>query len=246
MSERKEGQLLDVPLQPHKAPRWLAPLIDRIQRGTYREAARPLLHGRTVPEDAADEAAVLILFTGNAASVTIPDDAHVLITHRTPRMRSHSGQMAFPGGHIDAGDRGPVDAALREAWEETGLERSRVTPLATLRTVTTGGSGLRVRPVIAYAKQPGETYVASPFETDDVFFIAVRDLVDPANRLQVGLANFAGPAFRAGCYVVWGFTAILLSILLEQAAWARDWDRTLRDLDEVLANSANGEPRYTR
>lgn len=238
----------DVTLQPERAPRWLKPLVEKLQREEHRSCARRLL-GQRVPQgspDAPDEAAVLILFTGDAHATAVPDDAHVLITHRTPRMRSHSGQMAFPGGHIDAGDRGPIDAALREAWEETGLDRSRVVPLATLSTVTTGGSGRRVRPVLAYAARPGETYVASPFETDDVFFMAVRDLVDPANRLQVGRGRYAGPAFRAGCYVVWGFTAALLAVLLEQAGWARAWDRTLHDLDAVLARSCNGEQHTAR
>ena len=237
----------DVALQPHRAPRWLAPLVEKLQHDEHRARARNLLAPR-VPQKAgtADEAAVLILFTGDADAERVPDDAHVLITHRTPRMRSHSGQMAFPGGHIDPGDAGPVDAALREAWEETGLDRARVTPLATLSSVTTGGSGRRVRPVVAYAARPGETYVASPFETDDVFFMAVRDLVDPVNRLQVGLGAYAGPAFRTGGYVVWGFTAALLAVLLEQAGWACEWDRTLHDLDEVLARSCNGEPRHSR
>lgn len=240
--------LNDVALQPEHAPQWLTPLVEKLQHDTHRSRARRLL-GERVPQGAPegdDEAAVLILFTGDADAATVPDDAHVLITHRTPRMRSHSGQMAFPGGHIDAGDRGPVDAALREAWEETGLDRNRVVPLATLSTVTTGGSGRRVRPVVAYAARPGETYVASPFETDDVFFMAVHDLVDPVNRLQVGRGRYAGPAFRTGCYVVWGFTAALLSVLLEQAGWARAWDRTVHDLDAVLARSCNGEPRYAR
>ncbi|NEK06204.1 NUDIX domain-containing protein, partial [Rhizobium leguminosarum] len=133
------------------------------------------------------------------------------ITHRTPTMRSHSGQMEFPGGRIDDTDLGPVDAALREAWEETGLERERVTPLAVMPSLTTAGGRRRaVRPVLAYSADPGSPYVASPVETDDVFFAPVTELLTPENRLDVGFFGFTGPAFWVNDYLVWGFTGVLL------------------------------------
>ena len=68
------------------------------------------------------------------AAVLVPVVARaepmVLLTQRTPELKSHSGQIAFPGGKIDADDKSPLDAALREAEEEIGLERSFIDPIS--------------------------------------------------------------------------------------------------------------------
>lgn len=177
-----------------------------------------------------------MLFTGDNSAA-----GKILITHRTPTMRTHSGQMAFPGGGIDATDRGPIDAALREAWEETGLQRHRVSPLAVLESVTTGGSRRTVRPVLAYAADPGHPYIASPVETDDVFFAPVEDLISPENRLNVGLYGFQGPAFWSNGYLIWGFTGLLLDVLFDAAGWTRAYDTTVVPLRHALRDSRNGE-----
>lgn len=232
----------DVDLRPDEAPRWLRPLIDQLAASDHSGRVRKMLASRVPQRDRADEAAVLIVFTGDPHAETTPEDAAVLITHRHPKLRSHSGQMAFPGGKIDPEDAGPVDAALREATEETGLERHRVTSLAVFDAVTTGGSLKRVRPVVAYAADPGEVYPASEVETDDVFFVPLRDLVAPENRITVGWRGWTGPAFHVGCYLVWGFTGVLLSVVLEFGGWARPYDEdTVHSLEDTLAQSCNGE-----
>ncbi|UIZ92318.1 CoA pyrophosphatase [Corynebacterium sp. CNCTC7651] len=234
----------DTALRPELAPAWLRPLVAELGNETHAGRARELLATRVPQRGGKDQSAVLILFTGNPDAETLPADAGLLITHRHPNLRSHSGQMAFPGGHIEDADGGPVDAALREAWEETGLDRGRVTPLAVLAPVTTGGSRRRVRPVLGYAADPGEVHPASEEETDDVFFVPVSELIDPANRLTVGWRGWSGPAFWAGCYVVWGFTGVLVSVLLDLAGWAVPWDETPRGLAEVLEGSCNDEKSH--
>ncbi|MGZ4521595.1 MAG: NUDIX hydrolase, partial [Mycobacteriaceae bacterium] len=80
-----------------------------------------------MPIAAADAraAAVLMLFAGHEV-----DDADVLLLERASNMRTHSGQIAFPGGALDPEDDGPVAAALREAQEETALDPAGVLPLA--------------------------------------------------------------------------------------------------------------------
>lgn len=226
----------DVPLAPDAAPAWLKPLVGALQRGEEAETTRKLLATRVRQKGGEDQAAVLICFTGERL-----EDAAVLITHRTPAMRSHSGQMAFPGGHIDAADAGAVDAALREAEEETGLARGRVVPLALMQAATTGGSNRRVRPVVAYAQDPGEVFAASPAENDDVFFVPLAELVDPQNRLAVRWRGWEGPAFWAGCYLVWGFTGVLTAVVLELGGWARPWDGRPCDLAAALERSCNNE-----
>ncbi|WP_291314339.1 NUDIX hydrolase [Corynebacterium sp. UBA2622] len=234
--------MADITLTPGGAPGWLAPLVRNLETGATSRYVRDQLARRVAQKSTPDEAAVLMLFSGDAAARERPGDAGVLVTHRTPTLRSHSGQMAFPGGHIDPGDVGPVDAALREAWEETGLERSRVTPLATLDTVTTGGSKRAVRPVLAYSPSPGSPYPASSAETDDVFFAPLSELLDPANRLQVGILGWSGPAFTVNGYLIWGFTGALLDALFDAAGWNEPWpsDRVI-PLRSALKNSRNGE-----
>lgn len=232
----------DVDLRPDAAPRWLRPLLDQLGRSDHAGRVRKMLASRVPQRGGEDDAAVLIVFTGNPHAAATPEDAAVLITHRHPNLRSHSGQMAFPGGKIDPEDAGPVDAALREATEETGLERDRVTPLAVFNAVTTGGSRKRVRPVVAYAADPGDVYPASEVETDDVFFVPLRDLVAPENRITVGWRGWTGPAFHVGCYLVWGFTGVLLGVVLEFGGWVRPYDEdTVHSLEDTLAQSYNGE-----
>lgn len=100
-------------LSPAKAPVWMHRLMNRIAEGHLRN---PLAgsegSGTTYAEK---QAAVLMLFAGSETSFDLPNDASVLLTHRSPTMRSHSGQIAFPGGRIDPEDVNAVDCAFREA-----------------------------------------------------------------------------------------------------------------------------------
>ncbi|WP_165164828.1 NUDIX hydrolase [Corynebacterium qintianiae] len=231
--------MADVALRPELAPVWMEGMVAGMRSAHRSERARRILAKRAPEKGSPDEAAVLMLLTGTNAA-----DAEILITHRTPTMRSHSGQMAFPGGRIDATDRGPVDAALREAWEETGLERERVTPLAVLASLTTGGSRRTVRPVLGYSEDPGSPHAASPFETDDVFFAPVSHLINPDNRLSVGVHGFTGPAFRINEYLIWGFTGVLLDVLFDAAGWNQPYDSEVVPLRRALKTSRNGERHF--
>ncbi|EEI16224.1 NUDIX hydrolase [Corynebacterium lipophiloflavum] len=229
--------MADVALQPELSPGWLTSMIAGIGTPENSARAKQLLSGRLASHPERDDAAVLMLLTGDNAA-----EAEILITHRTPTMRSHSGQMAFPGGRIDDTDLGPVDAALREAWEETGLQRHRVTPLAVMPSLTTAGGRRRaVRPVLGYSADPGRPHVASPAETDDVFFAPVADLLAPENRLDVGFFGFTGPAFWVNDYLVWGFTGVLLDVLFDAAGWAKPYDPSIVPLRRALKRSRNGE-----
>lgn len=234
-------------LNPRGAPRWMRQLVSEVSSAHAHPDIRGVDACMTNREGPDRSAAVLMLFSGaDHFEAYPPGNAAVLLTHRSPSMRSHSGQIAFPGGRVDPTDLNPVDAALREAWEETGLDRFTVTPVAEMAPVHIRASGYPVHPVLGHWHTPGDVGVASPAEADDVFPAYLSDLLDPRNRLMVGWAGWRGPAFTVNDYLVWGFTAGLLSAMLHQAGWERPWDRdTTLDLQDTLAKSRNNEPRYS-
>ena len=118
------------------------------------------------------DAAVLI-------PVVLRDDPTVLMTRRSDALRSHTGQVAFPGGRLDPGED-VVQAALREAWEEVGLEASFVEPIglsSRYETVT----GYMVTPVVALVR-PGFNLAINPDEVAEAFETPFAFLMDEANH----------------------------------------------------------------
>lgn len=188
------------------------------------------------------QAAVLVLFGGSvepdpSAPGGLPADAEVLLTQRASTMRQHRGQVAFPGGAVDPGDTGPIDTALREANEETGLDRDGVQPVAVLPKLFVPPSRFDVTPVVAYWRTPSEVRVVDRSETERVVRVPMAELLDPANRFLVrSTLGYQSPAFQVDGMLVWGFTGGVLAGLVTSMGWEREWDRSdVRDLDEALA-----------
>jgi 8-oxo-dGTP pyrophosphatase MutT (NUDIX family) len=119
------------------------------------------------------------------AAVLVPivlraNEPTMLLTQRTDHLSSHAGQIAFPGGRIDESDIDAVDAALREAEEETGLARSFVEPLGFLDTYMTV-TAYHVVPVVALLK-PGFVITPQANEVSAVFEVPLRFLMTPENH----------------------------------------------------------------
>ena len=181
--------------------------------------------------------AVLILFGDG------PSGPDVLLVQRSPWLRRHAGQPAFPGGAIDESDGGPVGAALREAAEEAGVDPSGVQVLAVLPDLFIARSGFLVTPVLAWWHRPVPVLPADPAEITAVARVRLSDLADPANRLTVRYpTGLAGPAFRVDGMLVWGFTAMIVDRLLAIGGWERPWDSGLvEDLPaDMLRAAARG------
>ncbi len=211
-------------------PPLLSGLVESLQDVSMSDLTRV-----PAPSPEARAAAVLMLFAGQKV-----EDADVLLLERASTMRTHSGQIAFPGGALDPGDDGPVAAALREASEETGLDPHGVLPLALLPELNIPPSGFRVTPVLAHWAQPSPVHAVDPGESARVERVPLRELLEPANRFRVKHpSGYAGPAFIVDGMLIWGFTGGLLSTLLAMAGWERPWDASdVRDLDTVLAQTA--------
>ena len=247
MSPESERSLLS----PGAAPPWLKPLVDnaRAVKQAYRRRVPAELLALVTAANAkaaltgtGRDAAVLVLFSGPADSPNggLPDDADLLVTVRASTLRHHAGQAAFPGGAADPGDDGPIFTAMREATEETGIDTSRLTPLATLEKMFIPPSGFHVVPVLAYSPDPGPVFVVDESETAVVARVPVRAFINPENRLMVyrkeNTRRLAGPAFLLNEMLVWGFTGQVISAMLDVAGWTRPWNtEDVRELDEVMA-----------
>jgi 8-oxo-dGTP pyrophosphatase MutT (NUDIX family) len=118
------------------------------------------------------------------AAVLVPivrrPELTVLLTRRSPDLRSHAGQISFPGGRLDPGDSGPLACALREAQEEIGLPPDHVEPLGYLDSYRTG-TGFQVVPVVGLVR-PGFTLALDPIEVAEAFEVPLRFLMNPANH----------------------------------------------------------------
>ncbi len=115
------------------------------------------------------------------AAVLVPiilrDEPTLLLTKRTAHLKSHAGQVSFPGGRIDPEDQHAEAAALREAWEEIALDPANVEVVGRMDDYVTG-TGYVITPVLGLLP-PDLTYVASPDEVDSVFEFPFSVLLDP-------------------------------------------------------------------
>lgn len=161
-----------------------------------------------------DAAAAAVL---TPASVLIPivqrpAELTVLFTRRTAHLKSHSGQVSFPGGRAEASDVSPVATALRETQEEIGLDARSIEVLGSLGEYRTR-TGYRVSPIVALVAPPLELRL-DPREVEEVFEVPLSFLLDPVNH-QRRTRVFQGRAVRFtampyGRHYIWGATAAML------------------------------------
>jgi 8-oxo-dGTP pyrophosphatase MutT (NUDIX family) len=142
----------------------------------------------------------------------------VLLTQRTAHLKDHGGQISFPGGKIDASDASPAAAAMREAFEEIGLERHLIEPVGYLDVYMTT-LGYRIVPTIARIA-PGLHLTLNRDEVDDAFEVPLAFLMSPDNhKLHSRDWNGLTRTFYAMPYgerYIWGATAGILRNLYER------------------------------
>ena len=191
-------------------------LAERLRQALSSPAAQPPLEG-DFPElrSKADIAAAVLI------AITDRSDPGVILTVRREHMRTHAGQVAFPGGRIDPGEDA-IAAGLREAHEELLLEREKIELIGTIepyRTVT----GYVVTPVMGVIP-PDLPLTPHEHEVADWFEAQLQFLLDPANQ-QRQSALFDGRERHYYEIVwngrrIWGATAAMIVNLSRRLQWS--------------------------
>jgi 8-oxo-dGTP pyrophosphatase MutT (NUDIX family) len=220
-------------------PSWLDPVVRALDliEGSDLTAFLP-------PEDHdARASAVLVLFGEGEAG---PD---LLLTERSHTMRSHPGQVSFPGGGLDPGE-GPHEAALREAYEETGLEPAGVQILGELPELWLPPSNNVVTPVVGWWRDPSPVSVRSLEEVHAIYRVPIAELRDPVHRIRVRSPrnpDWLGPGFWIGPdkdVILWGFTGGIVARLFEYVGWIADLpDAPVVDLPPYMLQGRTGRER---
>ena len=183
-------------------------LVDRLSAALARIAPADISTGDLgdkAPPGDTREAAVLV-------AVTDRPEPGVLFIVRPEAMRAHAGQVAFPGGQVDPDDRDPAHTALREAWEELGIDPAHVALCGLAdpyRTIT----NYRITPVVGIIP-PDLPLKPDPVEVDEWFEVPLAFILDPANHRREPIAVDG----RRGCYTqinwngrrIWGATAAMI------------------------------------
>lgn len=199
-------------------------IIDRLENSFETFGVRSSSRGDhdlnpgMVPVTVLREAAVLVPI------VERPEGLTLMLTQRTDHLDHHPGQISFPGGHIEDDDASPEDAALREAEEEVGLERTHVEIIGRLDQYVTR-TGFSITPIVGLI-DPSHSVSADEFEVADIFEVPLAFLLD-ANNHRRDSRIYKGTkrefyAMPFGDYYIWGATAGMIrnlyDVLIEEQA----------------------------
>lgn len=193
---------------------WLAEQLGRGLQSAAGEALPRYVHP---PERKPIPAAVLVPVVNQPTGLTL------MFTQRTLHLHDHAGQISFPGGRVDEGDASREATALREAEEETGLDRSRIEILGRLPDYDIM-TGFRVTPVVGWIEPPVELR-PDPFEVEKVFEVPLEFFLDPANHQEHSrevnglVRHYYAMPYQD--YYIWGATAGMLHMLYQILAGPR-------------------------
>lgn len=164
------------------------------------------------PKADAKSSAVLILVVGDNHNFDI------LFTLRSEKLRNHNGQISFPGGRSDINET-PIDTALRETWEEVGIEKQHITIVTELTELYVPPSNSIIKPVVGYIdEQPN--LIINPDEVEEAFFVKIDEFYNVENY-KVTKRVLQEQEIETPEWIIhpktplWGATAIIMSEFIE-------------------------------
>jgi 8-oxo-dGTP pyrophosphatase MutT (NUDIX family) len=181
-----------------------------------------LQHTPALVDHALPQSAVLVALDDRESPTS------VVLTQRASHLRLHAGEVAFPGGKCESGDKDFWDTALREAAEEIELPPGHIRPLGHMRPLVTR-TGIQVTPCVGMLEQAARL-TPNPEEIDAVFEAPLAFFADP-DELHFDVFDYGGrrrrvPRFQWREYSVWGITA---AILVKLVNLALDADLAMED-----------------
>ncbi len=143
---------------------------------------------------------------------------NICLIRRPSTMKNHAGQIAFPGGKREKEDVNLIQTALREAQEEIGLDPGKVGILGVLSTVYVQVSDFLITPVLGWLNEMPAVQIETA-EVDEVIFISLEEIADPANRrfreVETSTGRIIAPGFEINGSFIWGATAMMLAELVD-------------------------------
>lgn len=174
---------------------------------------RLIKEGKVVVPDDVRKGGVLALFYPSNGTI------YIVFIKRNEYPGVHSGQISFPGGGWEEGDKDMVATALREAEEEIGVDRLEVTPIGNLTELFIPPSNFLVTPVVGYANERPD-FSPDPEEVDRILEVSLDELLDKKTMQEQEITIFPDVRIKVPCFyiegcVIWGATAMMLSELLD-------------------------------
>lgn len=189
----------------------------RAQEKAFSGMIKEILHFRS-PRMIPDEDSLF-----RHAAVLIPlfikdNESHVLLTKRTDRVVEHKGQISFPGGHVEDGDSSPKETALREAYEEVGIQREDVHFLGRTDDARTRSSNFIIHPFVGFIPYPYPFRINAQ-EVRHIIEAPLRVFTqggpeDHMGDVRYGGRTYHGIVYPCECGVIWGATARIMENLV--------------------------------
>ncbi|XP_047535412.1 mitochondrial coenzyme A diphosphatase NUDT8-like [Vanessa atalanta] len=154
------------------------------------------------------------------AAVLVPifernGELHILYTLRSSNLKSHSGQVSFPGGKIDENEK-VIDAALRETYEEIGVPGNSVDVWCEMSPVQGRDRSILITPVVGVIKDLiFNNLNPNIHEVEEIFSVPISTFCDTANQAHLKYEGILLPVFLHGKHKIWGITGYITHFFLQ-------------------------------
>lgn len=169
--------------------------------------------------------------------------AAIMFTKRSGGLRSHRGEVSFPGGKADLEDGSLVETACRETWEELGIPREQIQIWAEMPPLASKNKGdYTATPIVGLIKNFNQSHLKiNPSEVGEVFCVPISQLCDSRfhgyTQFRMGEHGYSLPIYFGPPHVIWGLTAIMTFQLLKALVGTKFYKHQLRYQSPIKPDS---------